>query len=46
MLDVAFPKISVVDYDAWDFPGNASTVSDGVEIKFRAPHTIDATLSP
>ena len=46
MLDVAFPKISVVDYTAWDFPGNASTVSDCAEIKFRAPHAIDATLSP
>jgi hypothetical protein len=46
MLDVAFPKISVVDYTAWDFPANSSTVSDGVEIKFRAAYAIDATLSP
>jgi len=28
MLDVAFPKISVVDYEAWDFPANSSTVND------------------
>jgi hypothetical protein len=28
MLDVAFPKISVVDYDAWDFPANSSTVNE------------------
>ncbi|CAH0364577.1 unnamed protein product [Pelagomonas calceolata] len=28
MLDVAFPKISVVDYTAWDFPANASTVNE------------------
>ena len=28
MLDVAFPKISVVDYTAWDFPANRSTVNE------------------
>ena len=28
MLDVAFPKISVVDYTAWDFPANSSTVNE------------------
>ena len=28
MLDVAFPKISVVDYEAWDFPANSSTVNE------------------
>lgn len=28
ILDVAFPKISVVDYDAWDFPVNATSVND------------------